>query len=232
MKSGIENLHAAERFDGVFLVIGCIPPVCYYNIDSSPKRTTTERDTFTSAAVDRNSRELALECGYTISANSLLLDKWVSSVQRMDLPGWFHGTFCPSCYADCGKRVLTNAEGNCHIKDLSPDLWFELLAVRDGYTAQFAERVAPSVDPKVKITLPLRPQTTDFSGVVRGKVLDPGGSAVGDAVVEPIGAIVEKGATAYRSLSGLEPIAVTNANGEFQVSYAKPTPRMLLRIES
>ena len=41
-------------------------------------------------------------------------------------------TYCPSCYADCGKRVLTDLDGNFRIKSLAPNLWFELLAIQDG----------------------------------------------------------------------------------------------------
>jgi len=34
------------------------------------------------------------------------------------------GTFCPSCYADCGKIVQTGADGSFTIKSLAPDLMF------------------------------------------------------------------------------------------------------------
>src|ERR1039458_8868276 len=44
-----------------------------------------------------------------------------------------YSTYCPSCYLDCGKRVLTDAKGAFEIKDLAPDLWFTLVAARDGY---------------------------------------------------------------------------------------------------
>src|SRR3954466_12135001 len=41
-----------------------------------------------------------------------------------------YSTYCPSCYADCGKRALSDADGAFVIKDLSADLWFTLLVVR------------------------------------------------------------------------------------------------------
>ena len=42
-----------------------------------------------------------------------------------------YSIFCPTCYVDCGKRTLTDAEGNFSIDRLSPDLLFTLLVVRD-----------------------------------------------------------------------------------------------------
>ena len=142
-----------------------------------------------------------------------------------------YSTFCPSCYADCRKRVLTSADGAFEIKDLSPDLWFELLAVRNGYIAQFAEHVDPEKNRRVTISLEPRPKLSDFSGMVKGRVLDSAGSTVRDAVIESKGLILGEGST-YGLIPGLEPVAVTNSRGEFEIAYAKPTPKMLLSIEA
>ncbi len=142
-----------------------------------------------------------------------------------------YSTFCPSCYTDCGKRVLTDSKGNFKIKNLAPELWFELLAVRDGYIPEFAKRVDPAKDANVTMTLAVRPPTTDFDGVVRGLVMDSDGSPVQDAVVNSVGIIMGK-SSGYGSFDGLEPIAVTNKKGEFEIAYAKPTPKMLLSIEA
>src|ERR1700730_17290628 len=38
-----------------------------------------------------------------------------------------YSTFCPTCYADCGKRTLTAADGSFTVANLSPDLFFDLL---------------------------------------------------------------------------------------------------------
>lgn len=142
-----------------------------------------------------------------------------------------YSIYCPSCYADCGKRVFSDAKGNFQIKGLDPNLWFELLAVRDGYIAQFAKRVDPAKDANVRITLGTRPATTDSGGVVRGRVVDSDGSPIRDAVIFPIGLIVGKNSS-YGPRAGLEPIAITDKKGEFEISYAKLTPKMLLRIEA
>src|SRR5699024_506212 len=47
-----------------------------------------------------------------------------------------YSTYCPTCYADCGKRALTTADGNFTIASLSPDLFFDLLVVREGYSPE------------------------------------------------------------------------------------------------
>jgi hypothetical protein len=43
--------------------------------------------------------------------------------------------------------TVTDRTGSFTIKNLDSDLWFELLVVRDGYTAAFVERVDPSHGP-------------------------------------------------------------------------------------
>src|SRR5580658_8842106 len=55
-----------------------------------------------------------------------------------------YSIFCPSCYTDCGKRTISDVSGAFTIEGLSPDLWFELLVVRDGYTPTFVDRLDPS----------------------------------------------------------------------------------------
>jgi len=142
-----------------------------------------------------------------------------------------YSTFCPSCYVDCGKRVITDAKGAFEIKDLSPDLWFTLLAARDGYVPQITKSIDPVKAPTVSLKLAARPPTTDFSGTVRGRVVGADGSPVPDAIINPTGLIVG-GNSAYGTLPGLQPISVTNNKGEFELSYSKPTPKMLLEIEA
>src|ERR1039458_3321090 len=55
-----------------------------------------------------------------------------------------YSTFCPSCYVDCGKRAVTDTNGSFTIRNLSSDLLFELLVVRDGYFSGSVKSVDPS----------------------------------------------------------------------------------------
>ena len=159
-----------------------------------------------------------------------------------------YSTFCPSCYLDCGKRVLTDATGKFEIKDLAGDLWFTLLAAGDGYVPKFANKVNPAKTPSVSIKLAAKPPTSDFSGTVRGRVVEKDGSPIRDAVITPIGLNmsakdlyahmpvgappVEGEHSMYGTVDGLQPIAVSNRQGEFELSYNKPTSKMLLKVEA
>lgn len=142
-----------------------------------------------------------------------------------------YSTFCPSCYIDCGKRAVTDAEGAFKIKDLAPDLWFTLLAARDGYAPKITEAIDPVKVPTVSVKLTAKPPITDFSGTVRGRVLDADGSPVPYAVINPTGLITE-GGSFNGTIPGLEPISIANKQGEFEVSYSKRTPKMLLEVEA
>jgi uncharacterized GH25 family protein len=142
-----------------------------------------------------------------------------------------YSTFCPSCYVDCGKRVITDAKGVFEVKDLAPDLWFTLLAARDGYVPELTESIDPVKAPTISLKLAARPSTTDFSGTVRGRVVETDGSPVPNAIINPVGLIIGEGST-YGTVPGLQPISVTNTRGEFEVAYSKPTPKMLLEVEA
>lgn len=157
-----------------------------------------------------------------------------------------YSTFCPSCYQDCGKRVMTDAKGAFEIKDLAGDLWFTLLAARDGYVPKITKSIDPDKNPTVSLKLDAKPPTTDFSGTVRGRVVDSAGAPVRDALITPTGlnlsakqastifpgsSIGEGEHSVYGTFKGLQPIAVSNQQGEFEISYDQPTPKMLLEIE-
>src|SRR3954462_14428099 len=97
-----------------------------------------------------------------------------------------YSTFCPSCYSDCGKRVLTGADGKFTIASLSPDLFFELLVVHDGYLPAFVEKVDPAKTTPSAVLKP-RDAITDPHRVVHGVVVDSHDPPVRDAVVQPQG---------------------------------------------
>ena len=142
-----------------------------------------------------------------------------------------YSTFCPSCYIDCGKRTITDAKGNFEIKDLAPDLWFTLLAARNGYVPEITKPIDPAKVLSVSVKLAAKPPTTDFSGTVRGRVVQADGSPIPNAIINPTG-LIDGERTIYGTLSGLQPISVTNEKGEFELSYSKPTPKMLLDVEA
>lgn len=81
-----------------------------------------------------------------------------------------YAEFCPTCWADCGKRATSDADGNFAIPGLSPDLVFTLLVLREGYSAKYVEKVDPAKGPAQTATLKTRPPIEDASQLVSAGV--------------------------------------------------------------
>lgn len=142
-----------------------------------------------------------------------------------------YSTFCPSCYRDCGKRVKTDASGAYTITKLDSGLWFDLLFVQEGYAPEIVRVKDASAGTVPLITLRVRPSAADPSHAVKGHVVDVNGRAVRDAVVTSVGVEIEEGSM-IGTLPGLDPLAVTNQNGDFELLYDKPAKRMLVTVEA
>jgi len=148
-----------------------------------------------------------------------------------------YSTYCWNCYRDCGKRTVTDRTGSFTLNNLDPDLWFELLVARDGYTATVVKKVDPSSKPAEVVALMPRAAVDDPSRIVRGRIVDSHGRALRDAVVTPVGVIAtswEGGgpSTRYFTVKGLDPMAVTNPKGEFELAYTHKATGMLLKVEA
>jgi uncharacterized GH25 family protein len=144
-----------------------------------------------------------------------------------------YSTFCPSCYADCGKRALTDAKGEFQFQGLSPDLWFELLVLREGSAPTLIKKVDPAKGITARAELKPRTDLSGFS-VLRGHVVDTHGRPVRDAVVQPQGiATIRDGkpASIYGTVDGLDLFAVTNTNGDFDIVSTTPASAMVILVE-
>jgi hypothetical protein len=131
-----------------------------------------------------------------------------------------YSVYCPTCWVDCGKRTLTNAEGEYAIPGLNPDLVFKLLVVRNGYKPAFIEKVDPSKGPANDAVLKPKAAAADPLQTVRGRVLDDHATPVRDAVVEQQG-ITFRGA-ADRLVRTILPIGFSR--------WRRPTNRVNLRL--
>jgi len=137
---------------------------------------------------------------------------------------------CPSCYADCAKRAATNVEGAFEIPSLDPTLLFRVLCVAKGYKAKYASKVDPAAGP-LKVTLSkLDPKSIPSEKVIHGQVLNPEGSPV-------VGATVEPQMFATEAFSGFspgifDPVAVTDASGEFWLISSSPIRRLDVKVEA
>ncbi len=144
-----------------------------------------------------------------------------------------YSTHCPSCYADCGKRALTDAEGKFSFEHVDPTLRFNLLVVREGFAPQHVQKMEPFGNPALA-RLKRRALPSDPLQVVRGKVVGPSGDPIADAVVEPesVRWKRENGTLAGRggAVKGLDPLAVTNDKGEFEIAYTRPAVDMTVCV--
>jgi hypothetical protein len=132
-----------------------------------------------------------------------------------------YSLFCPSCYADCGKRAVTNSNGMFSFHHLNPGLWFELMVAKSGYEPKFVQKVIPEYGMRVTATLDLRPKVNDPTRVFRGQIVDTRGLPQRDAVVELVGALMNArtGASIYGTIPGLDAIAITNQTGGFEIDF-------------
>ncbi|MGA9779713.1 MAG: M56 family metallopeptidase [Verrucomicrobiia bacterium] len=141
-------------------------------------------------------------------------------------------TFCPSCYADCAKHSRTDAQGNFKIESLNPQLTFQILAVAKGYQPKSISKVDPAKGP-VKIELePLSSADATPHRSLRGRVVDMKGDPVAGAVVEMVGTETKDGGGSWGALPGIDPLAVTDDNGEFLITSKKPFEMMDVNISA
>jgi len=140
--------------------------------------------------------------------------------------------FCPSCYADCQKSAKTDSDGKFEITSLDPQLRFQVLAVAKGFKPKYVNKVDPATGP---ISVKLDPiELTDAApeNCLHGRVKDAKGKAVAGAVVEAHGIRTRNGGGRWGSLPGVDPLAVTDENGEFLITSQKPFDQMDVRLSA
>lgn len=135
-------------------------------------------------------------------------------------------SICPSCYKDCGKHGSVNANGQYELPSVDPALYFNLLAVADGFEPAFANDVDPQ-SRGAKITLRPRPANVL---AVRGTVVDPHGKPVVGALVSPNALHMSKNSTMFGRLPGVDPLAVTDEKGTFQLVVERADRNVDLKI--
>ena len=138
--------------------------------------------------------------------------------------------FCPSCYADCRKSATADAEGNFKIEALDPQLTFQVLAVAKGFKPKYVGKVDPAKGP-VNIELsPIESADAAPDRSLRGRVVNAKGEPVEGAAVEMVGIESRDGGGSYGQLPGIDPLAVTDGNGEFLLTAQKPFDMMDVKV--
>ncbi|WP_422929510.1 carboxypeptidase-like regulatory domain-containing protein [Singulisphaera sp. PoT] len=137
---------------------------------------------------------------------------------------------CPSCYADCAKRAKTDAAGAFEIKGLDPSLLFQVLFVAKGHKARYAQKVDPAAKALSVTLAKLDLSTVPTDRVIHGRILNPEGSPVVGATVEP--SMFETEAFSGYSPDIFDPIAVTDASGEFWLTARSPIRTLAVKVEA
>ncbi len=120
---------------------------------------------------------------------------------------------CPSCYPDCGKAAITDAEGRFTIADVDDGLLFNVLIAANGFTPACTEWTDPRKG-AASITLKIPPPE---NGALRGKILDPEGRPVFGAKVEPVWTEIPGGKQFGDSPA--DPVAVSDRDGLFALGF-------------
>jgi hypothetical protein len=137
---------------------------------------------------------------------------------------------CPTCWIDCGKSAQTNAEGQFTITGLNPTLKFRLLIAKDGFVAAAKGDVDPAEGLVPPIKISPRASSPSDSQTVHGLVINAAGNAIAGALVEPVGAAQLGGIRSFGELPWIDPLAATNAAGEFTIVVTKPVENIMLYI--
>jgi hypothetical protein len=138
--------------------------------------------------------------------------------------------FCPSCYLDCGRTATTDADGQFAFSNLDPSLVFRLVATAGGHRSRVSDRIDPLID-KAQIALERLPTDLPPERVVRGRVVDTSGKPIVGAQVEPFGCQTVNRRW-WGSLPGVDPVSITNENGEFIITAAEPAEAFDLEVRS
>jgi protocatechuate 3,4-dioxygenase beta subunit len=188
--------------------------VCGFAATTTTKQVSEDAATITGAIVDETGQPAV---GATVYVYSARLKTGYAIV-------------CPTCWIDCGRRADTDARGQFTIAGVNPALRFRLLVVKEGFSATAKGGVDPAQGPLQPITLSPRSAAPDESKIVHGRVTDEAGNPIAGALIEPVGAIQPDGTRSFGTMNWIDPLAATNASGEFAIVATKPIEKIMLKV--
>lgn len=138
--------------------------------------------------------------------------------------------FCPSCYADCGKKSVTDTEGKFTIPDLDSSLVFYVVATAEGHRARVSKKVDPAKD-TAELALNSLPADLPPARTVRGRVIDTAGKPAVGAQVSPFGCQNAKQRW-WGLLPGVDAVSITNSKGEFIITSKEDAEAFDIEVRS
>src|SRR5262245_5281815 len=138
---------------------------------------------------------------------------------------------CPTCYPDCAKRARSDVQGRFVIEPVNPALMFNLLVLAKGYRPDLIKDVDPQFGGETLTLKPLKVTNSLPAYRVTAKLIDPAGNPVAGVRVNAEGTRSGQYST-YGGTSGkVDPLAVTDENGEFFLDCTNGIEAITVLIE-
>ena len=141
---------------------------------------------------------------------------------------------CPYCYVDCGKQTVTGIDGSFQFNEVSEDLTFKLLLVKDGFLSSFSKALDPLAEASS-----LRMERLDIEGVpashlIKGTVVAADGVSIVGATVSVEGWQTNDGGTTWGAPDRimLTPMAITDSKGTFVLVSKEPLRKLNLEVQA
>ena len=141
------------------------------------------------------------------------------------------GVTCPSCYPDCGKRARTGAGGEFAISNMNSELIYRLLVWAKGYRPEFVKDADPLFGSVEAYLRPLRLADVPEENRVIGKIIDPWGRPVAGATLDIDGVRRGNSSSWGGTSSRVDPLSVTDENGEFFINCTNDVSAVNATIE-
>ncbi len=121
---------------------------------------------------------------------------------------------CPSCYPDCAKRAITNANGEFTFEELDDQLLFRLSVGASGYQGTNTQHLDPSSAEPTQITIKPLPTGTQYARI-EGTVLGSDGKPLAGCEVST--QTESRGPVTTSRVRSVTPVSITNELGRFEM---------------
>jgi hypothetical protein len=122
---------------------------------------------------------------------------------------------CPTCHPECGRYTRTDAQGMFTLTNVNSSLMYRLLISAAGYRTDYIREADPQFGGASLRLKPVRVRITSPENRVVGKLIDSKGTAVVGGRLQVEGTRYAHYSYSSSTTGKVEPLAVTDENGEF-----------------